>query len=358
MFRVSLSAYQAYQRCEQSYAYSYVERLRPLVKDVAPQRGIVIHDYLATYYDALRSGLRADAAHGAGLAKIESKKTEFDLAASLAFTMGREDDAIAYKAMYVDVLDLARRYFGMHGRSDAERYDVLLVEERSMLELTGGIESMSIIDLVLRDRITGRTWLVEHKSTATVPESSVRLRDFQTLLYAFALKRKGQEIDGVLWNYIRTKPPMVPELLKSRRKTEEHGGLTRRVDLDTNWETYEAEIRRHGLDASEYADVRERLLPRESTVYFPRFEHVIVADTDLMLRDYATTAVRMRRAVWEWENKRGRPVRSLRRDCDFCQYKRLCEAVIMGGDESDIMKRQFRRSGEEKEEPGDRLESA
>lgn len=342
MFRTSLSAYQAFQRCEQLYYNRDVRRLKPHVKAVAPQRGIALHEYLGTYYSGIRDGLKAEDAHAAGLVVIESKSVEYDLAASLAFNHGNEDSALAYKAMKDELLDIARRYFNVHGRSDAERYRPLIVEERSQTAITGSITSGSIIDLVQEDQINGAVTLWEHKTTGNVPEPRIRLQDLQTLLYAATIEREhGLKISRTVWNYIRTKTPEEPTVLKPKRKGQLNGGLSRDSRLDTNWETYEAKLLAFGMNPSEYADVRERLLPREREVYFPRFEHVILADPNILLRDYALTAVRMQRRVWEWEHGVSEPVRSLGWNCNGCEFRRLCEAVVMGGDEEDILKRHY-----------------
>lgn len=350
---VSLTATETFRSCEQKYDYAYVRKLRPLVTDVAPHRGILIHEYLATYYAALKGGVTPDEAHGAGLMTLDNHETELQLAASLYFQAGRMADSEAYANMLASVTDLARRYHNIHGRADAERYEVILVEEDINMPVVAGIVSRGRLDLVLRDRITGLTWLVEHKSTVNVPDVGVRLWNLQTILYAAKLERtRGITVDGILWNYVRTKPPTVPALLKGKRPA-----LTRRADLDTTWEVYEEEIRQQGLNPREYADVRERLIDRENTVYFPRFEHVIIADADLLLHDYAITATRIRRSRWEWENNRSRPVRTLGQHCSYCRYTRLCESVLVGGDEEDLIKRLFKVEEGRAPEPAPELEA-
>lgn len=336
---VSLSAVEAFLKCEQNYEYGWVRKLRPVVDDVAPQRGTLLHEYLQTYYDGLKAGDTAVHAHSAGLRQLETHAVELDLAASLSFQAGRLEEAAALQSLLADAHSLSSRYFNLHGRLDADRYEVLLVEQALHMPIVTGIISTGYCDLLLRDRVHGRIWLVEHKSTWSVPDTQVRLWNLQTLLYATKLYRtRGFKVDGILWNYIRTKPPAVPDLLKSAKRP----ALTRRQDLDTNWETYEDAIKLHGLDPREYVDVRERLLPREADVYFPRFEHVIVVDPEILLSDYAVTATRIRRARWEWEQGRTRPVRTLGRHCSWCRYSKLCEAALMGGDEEDLISRLFK----------------
>lgn len=328
-YQISQSAYAAWLRCEQKYDYAFVRRLRPRVASTAPQLGTVLHEYLAAYYRGLKATCTAQDAHSAAVATgIHNPEREREVnayARILAFA-GRTDEAREFDELIPRAERIAHRYYEARGREDAERYEVEMVEQALSVEAAPGVTSISIIDLVLLDRMTGYRHLVEHKSTTTVPPSSVRLRDFQTLLYAAVLERWGKPIDSVMWNYLRTKEPTVPEPLKK-------GGLTRRADIDTTWEVYLSALKENGIDPVFYEDMRDRLAPRELTVFFPRYRHDIVVAPDIILRDYATVAGRIRNARMRWQSGADVPVRSLTRDCDYCEFYRICEAVIVGGDE-------------------------
>lgn len=329
-------------RCEQLYDYSYVRKLRPLVKDVAPQRGTILHEYLSTFYSGLVEGLSAEQAHTAGHMRLLDYEKQLNVAVAAAFYAGQEELAADYKTLLAEMQSIVDRYFIVRGLDDSRRYDVLAVERTITAELVAGVTSRSIIDLVLFDRQRELTFLVEHKTTKNIPESALRIRDFQTLLYAEVLRRRTEiTIDGVLWNYIRTKAPTVPEPLKS-------GGITRRKDIDTTWEVYSQAVRDLGRDPAEYEEMRERLEGREETVFFPRYEHVIVTEPVMLLEDYASVAKRVQTQRLLWANGVSRPVRSLTRDCDYCAYYRLCEAAITGGDEEDIIRMRFTTEKEER----------
>lgn len=334
-FRVSLSAYQAYQTCEQRYKYAYVDRLRTKLRDIAPERGTVFHEYLQAYYSGLKDDLKPSAAHKRGLAAILMHRQEFIAAASTAFTLGNESLAADYDELSDSLLSMADRYYRNRGYPDSKIYDVVLVEFSLVAPLAAGIVSDSVIDLVLRDRTSGVVWLVEHKTTKSVPESGLRIRDFQTVLYTKVLElTQGIHVDGILWNYIRTKDPTVPVLLKA-------GGVSRNKACDTTWEVYERTVQSAGLNPDDYEDMHEHLADRELTVFFPRFEHIIVTRPEILLEDYAITAQEMRRKRSDWERGVSNPVRTLSRNCSFCPYYRICEAAIVGGDESDVIRMNF-----------------
>lgn len=344
MLTVSLSAVQAFQRCEQRYHYQYVERLRQRVRDVAPQRGIILHEYLSAYYGYIGAG--PEMAHTNALHDItESWAGRVNQAAQAAFLLGDERTAAQYQELMGACERIATRYHNARGRDDAERYEVVINEERIRTPINANIISESVIDLVLRERAwPGRMLLSEHKSTGNVPPSSVRTRDLQTLLYAEVLEReRGIRVDGVLWNYLATKEPTVPEPLKS-------GGLTRRKDIDTTWEVYAQACLDAGYDPAGYADMRERLDGRELTRFFPRYEAVIVADRGVLLRDYEARAVQMDNARSAWERGYAVPIRTLSHDCDYCPFFRLCEAELTGGDTDDLKRMYFRVAGSNQEE--------
>lgn len=339
---VSMSAYAAWQRCQESYYYSYVRRLRPIVKDTAPERGTLLHEYLAEYYSQISSGSPPQWAHECGQRVVLTHSREIGAAAQAAFLIGDEEKAQEYQDLLTVVLDIAQRYYEARGRHDADRYEVLLVEKSISLRLYVGITSRSIIDLVVRDRASGYIWLVEHKSTKSVPDSAVRLRDFQTMLYARVLEHKGMHVDGILWNYMRTTLPAVPH-------QNQNGRFSKAIAIDTTWPIYKAAVEAAGQDPAFYDDVRERLEGNETTVWFPRFEHVVVTDAELLLRDYAKEALNMRRARVAW-SRGEKPIRTLARDCSFCAYFRICETVITGGDEEDAIRMRFTESPARDEE--------
>lgn len=342
MLTFSLSALQAWQRCQQRYQYAYVAKLRQKMKDVAPKRGNMLHEYLAAYYLAIRNGSAPLLAHQAGQKTLMARRDELKSQAAVSFYAGEEEEAQEYLNILPDTLDISGRYFRVRGETDAKRYQVLRVEEKFDFQLAAGITSTSIIDLVLRDRTTNLVWLVEHKSTRSVPDSAVRLRDLQTLLYAEVLSRHGLHVDGVLWNYLRTKVPDVPHQNKD-------GRFSKAVAIDTTWEVYQKAVIDAGQDPETYEDVRQRLSGREKTAFFPRHEHVIVADSNILLGDYAAEAVAVRTARRSWEMGITRPTRTIARDCSFCPYWRICEAALMGGDEEDVIALRF--TTEREEEP-------
>ena len=227
LLHVSLSAVQDFRGCEQHYYYRHVERLQLKGKQTAPLLGTMLHEYLEHYYRALQEG-RGDSATLHKQATVHLHETfSIVLGGLTQLTEGRSDaDAIESAKTYRVLLDIAiricSRYYRTRGKQDAIEYEILLVEKRLDVPMfKGKVRSIGYVDMVTRHRETGRINLWEHKSTSSVPSNAYRLRDLQTPLYAAKIKELelAPNIDSIIWNYIRTKEPAIPQLLKSGKLT-------------------------------------------------------------------------------------------------------------------------------------------
>jgi PD-(D/E)XK nuclease superfamily len=190
---------------------------------------------------------------------------------------------------------------------DAERWDIVAVEPQVARWLTHPVTGKPVrdrimhrgklthrrwgyagaMDIVVRKRVDGTFWIVEHKSTKDADlHQYMRKLDLepQTKLYAWALADPiinpcspfGEriQISGVIYNAARSKLPSVPEVVKD-------GTRFSKSPCDTTREVYAAEIERRGFDPAAYADVLDALAPR---IFFHREEF---AFTDAMIADFA-----------------------------------------------------------------------
>lgn len=323
-------------------------RLKPLAASPAPELGLILHDYLSTYYQWIAASSSSappgvgvsDDAHNAALMKITADYVpEIKTLARRAEEVGAYETAEILSELPNVANRIAQRYYLNLGKFDAERYDVLYVEESLSMDLTPRIRSNGKVDLVTQDRETGLVVLWEHKSTTSVPDMSYRMRDLQTILYAEKLAHLYDiRVDQINWNYMRTKEPTIPKLLKS-------GQLSQAADIDSTWEAYAAEVANQKLDLTDYDKMRELLEGRELSVFFPRFTQALVGDPNVLLRDYIVTAKDIRRHKRAWAEGTLEPTRNLQRDCSwFCEFKSLCNAVVMGGDDDELIDLSFRKT--------------
>lgn len=330
---VSLSAVSAYRTCQQLYYYRHVERLRRRDKAAAPELGIILHDYLSLYYQGIRVGHSGAVAHGEARQAIVAKfRPECSRMASVARQAGLEKDAIKLYDLPDQAARIADRYYVARGAQDAIQQEILLVEEYLTLPMfRGAAVSNGRLDMVTRSRVDGLTYLWEHKSTTDIPDSGYRMRDLQTPLYRRKIERLkiAPEIDSVMWNYLKTKEPTRPRLLKN-------GTLTKDKHLDSTWEIYSAELKRLKLNPTDYMDVRARLEGRETSVFFPRYSQPILADTDILYRDFLQSVKDIAKSRRDWAEGKVEPVRNLGLSCNWCEMAMLCNAAILAGNDADV----------------------
>lgn len=340
---ISLSATRAYQRCPQLYTYQYIERLRKRDRAVALDLGSLIHDYLENYYRGLQEGAGASEAHeGAQYTIRKNWSGKLRSLAEAAYLAGNEELALEIRDLGKRTIDISSRYFQARGQADAERYMVLLVEQPLTTMLTDTLRSRGKVDLVTQDRETGRTQLWEHKSAKNIPDEAGKLRDLQTLLYREQLALlEDMQIDEVIWNYLRTKPPTVPKLVYVGKKNErmEFG------NIDTTWEVYAQACRDNGKDPDDpmYDHMRAALANKEQE-FFARWPQVIIANTSVMLSNYARTGQEIRRFTRRYLEGKTQPIRVLDTHCDWCEFNMLCRAEILGGDSDDIRRLRYESS--------------
>lgn len=354
VLNVSLSAVQSYRQCQQQYSYRYVEKLRR--KDAAKPLllGSILHHYLEKFYyftsqtqAGSTDGLGAQDAHVA--AQLDTSK-EFSKTVRQSALVLKQLGLLEQAHEMAELMNVARRisdrYFLTRGQFDADEYEFLMVEEWINIDLlkrtsTGlpRVRSNGKIDALTRHRDNGRIHLWEHKSGESELSLEVRLRHLQPTLYnetMYAIGKIPARVDAVMWNYIRTKEPTVPELVYKGTKRE---SLTRRADLDSTWEVYAKEITRYGLNPDDYEEQRERLSGREVSVFFKRHPQVILVRANRLLGDYEQTAREIRISRRDWAERKRVPVRTLSTTCDWCEYKDLCNAALLAGSDRDARSR-------------------
>jgi hypothetical protein len=219
-------------------------------------------------------------------------------------------------------------YLKMGGKRAEFEFEVPLID---------GVHLYGLIDTVARDG-RDRIWLMEHKTHKTLPNESARFTDLQTILYCWVLPQIGfPKPTGVLWDYIRTKLPTVPEPLKK-------GGLSKAKDIDTTYEIYMGQIKKLGLDPKDYTEVLDRLKNR-SEVFYKRV--YMPAPATIM----ATVMEDARQTAWEIKILGGTlRDRNITKDCSWCSYYSICQAELRGFDTDFIRKTEYAPRKDRKDE--------
>jgi ATP-dependent helicase/DNAse subunit B len=224
-----------------------------------------------------------------------------------------------------------------------EKYRALGIDFPSEIIFTGKIDAIAMDS-------QGQIMVVEHKTHQKLPDAGSEMMDMQTALYLKAIqlmfpKEKEYWADGILWDYIRTKAPCIPEVLKS-------GKLTTRANIDTDFTTYYMAILNtpgQSPDDVYYRDILARLQEKPNQffkrVFLPRPNQDMVEE---IWEDLQNTAIAI--AV---DGARAR-VKNLGSSCTFCEYQPLCHArMFFTQDDVDfLIKAQYQERKKEGVESG------
>ena len=318
LFRVRWSAIKSFRRCQKMYDYSWrqnLERRKPVVQLI---RGTI----LGLCLDELSEGKSFEPV----LAKYEkeygklfkAEQTEYgDLISECRRIV------LNYQARYKG--DGLNYLPGKNGEKHEIEVETRFEVDGTRVRFTGHIDKMP--------QDGNHILVMDHKSHKVIPDESARYNDLQLITYLWLLPLSGfKPAVGVLWDYLRTKPPTVPEVLKN-------GTLTTRKNIDTDYDTYHKAIIDNGLNPSDYQEQLDRLQAEGSDNYFLRVKIPAPpkAMIENMVDDFKATIAEM-----IFAEKTGRFTRNMSKDCSWCSKYSLCQAELRGLDSSFIRKADYK----------------
>lgn len=214
---------------------------------------------------------------------------------------------------------------------DGNPYEIEVYTEFKVGEIN--VKFQGHIDKLPHEEKRDLIFVMDHKSHKVIPDSNTRFSDLQLLTYNWLLPISNVKIkaDGVIWDYLCTKPPTVPELLKN-------GTLTRRQNLVSDPATYLQAIKDHGLDPADYQEELARLKITAEGKYFDRV-YLPAPSKDLInqvVKEFKETIVQIHDVT-----KRKAFVRNMTRECHRCSYYNLCSAELRGLDTDFILKSEY-----------------
>jgi hypothetical protein len=317
LLRVSFSRIKSWRRCHLQHYYKYVDGIERKKPPISMYKGRIVHDLLEAIL----------------LGKSWTKKLE-EYAKQYKKLFREERDELGdlpgdMKRIIIGYLEF--------WKNDHLKY--LEVEKKHEIKLGKNMIFVFRLDGIVQDK-KKRRWIFERKTPKKFPDEDVRLADLQTLLYTWAMQQEGVETEGVLWDYVRSKAPTIPEPLKA-------GGLSVAQNIDTDYNTYLAAIKRHRLNPKDYREKLESLKGAEANFYrrVPMVVSPSVVKT--LVEDMMQTALEIQ------QDSKSR-VRTLSFDCRGCQYFQLCQAELRDMDTDFIRKSQYTKTEtdlDEKETP-------
>lgn len=323
---VSQSTIRNWRRCHALYDYRYVQLLRHKRPILQLIRGTMI----GMIFDVMV------------LARVEPKKKHDWRKVLVPFEKqyGKlfRDEQEYYGPIIQEVTRIAVKYEQIYA-TDGLKYDTVKgvdpFELPIRVDLAPGIVFAGHIDKMPTDK-QGRVWDMDHKSHKSIPDTEDRFRDLQQVFYQWAMPLSGYpKPTGVIWDYVRTKPPTIPEELKA-------GGLSQRKDMDTTWEVYLGEIQRLKLDPKEYKKMEQILKPRGNMDFYQRVQ--LPTPSPILIKNVVEeakiTAIEIKRLGGVDK------VRSIDMTCKRCEFYSLCQAEFRGLDASFIRKSEYETNPE------------
>jgi len=165
-------------------------------------------------------------------------------------------------------------------------------------------------------------WLVETKTFDKLPGDDERWRNLQTVVYRRAALHMGwvESLDGVCWNYVMSKPPKVPQLLKSGKS------LSLKRKIVTLPSVVGATLKMHGLKRAGHEKLFERAEECRHNYFQRIFTPVNQTVSDKIFDGFVETAIEMRDNAGKLKGQ------NIGRHCSWCDYEPICRAEFTGGD--------------------------
>jgi hypothetical protein len=187
------------------------------------------------------------------------------------------------------------------------------------------------VDWIARELDTGAIWLVDHKCYSTFQPVEHEEFNVQMAIYQALLIKHKIETCGSICHQIR------PELPKEPKRNKD--GSMSRADCLTDWPTYEAALRRAGLNPEHYSEMEEKLGAREWWRMSRAFRTVREA-----LGVYHRIALPGIREV----ARRGKSIHRTMgvMTCNGCQVRDFCLEDLRGGDTDFLLKTKYRLRSE------------
>lgn len=309
-FKVSQSKLKTWRRCRYAYHCRYVEKLKKRRKSRPLQFGSMVHEMIEAY------------------ANGDDPFERLDLIAATQGKMFREEleeygnlieDVRAIMTDYFDYYDeRSLLYLRRKGRSSEHSFEVELIDG---IILEGKIDAFAKTPNRL-------VWSVEHKTFSRMPNEDERWRNIQSATYHRVTQMLGWfNIDGIVWDYIRSKAPTMPRVLKD-------GSLGKR-SIDSLPTVMMKFLEDAKLDPKKHKEllvsVRANRANYFKRIFTPTKEDVV----DILWKDLQESALEARDLHGKVK------ARTIDQHCSWCDYEAICRAELTGGDMDFVKEKEY-----------------
>ena len=352
-FYTSYSKMDTYKSCPQQYKYKYIDKLEPKTKKRSLYVGTHIHKLIELFYvqrtpellearrEAYNTFMNTEyvcANPDVPFEEIQNKADELlkdtltwreylNVVIREEFNNLSEDMKNEVGLNYVE--DLAHMMAQYEYYYSNDKIEVLDIEhnKKCYLGTYNGkdVQLVFICDGVVR-LPNKKIYILEHKSYKDNPMTfEDTWLNTQTAIYVSALRAQGYEIEGVLWDNIKSTAPKAPNILKNGSYGKQTSNVTlfSFIDFDTIMAGPEAviefinnlpqEVRDLGIDGN-----KDNFLSRHITVFNEKAVDEILSDTSKVLGEITKDEPLVYRNMG-WT-------------CNGCSFRGLCQAQMLGQD--------------------------
>jgi hypothetical protein len=319
MFYVSQSKINTWRTCQRKFWYKYQEGLRKKIKARPLQFGSIVHEMIEAQADGGDPFKKlVDIEKSQGQMFLEESEEYGDLIKSVHYVMD------AYFKYYAND---PIQFIELNGKKSEHDFEV---------EISSGITARGKIDAVVTYR--NLPALLENKTHKIFPNEDGRWRNVQGAVYVrFMEMLQIFAPEGILWNYIRSKQPTQPQVLKNGTLS------TRALDSLPAVVIEKCKELNIPVPAGLLADQEARLNTWFRRVFNPISKKV----TDAIFRDFLVTS----REMAELSHKRR--ARNIGKHCAWCEFEPICRTSLTGGDEDYVKHQDYTVSEDEPEDPTD-----
>lgn len=309
-FEVSQSKVNCWRRCRQEYHFKYVMKLRRRSVGRPLSFGRIVHEMQEQ--DVMGNDPFEH------LAMIEKK----------AGKMFRDDEE-EYGDIIADVGYIMEDYYNYYEKEPLIIVPVgkRMAEHPFEVDIAPGIKATGKIDAFVQSK-NKLKWILERKNHKTIPDEDARWRNLQSCVYTRLNEMAGgMRIEGLCWDYIRTKRPTRPQRLKNGSMSKKSIDTLPSVVIDT-CKQLKVPIKNaeHMLNSA-----RRNMASYFKRIYTPTKVHLV----NMVFSDFVETAKEMKSLAGKTQ------VKTIGRHCSWCSYEPLCRAQLRDLDVEFIKKKEY-----------------
>ena len=334
----SYSDIQSYGRCPAAYRWRKVVRIQRKRKNKQLRQGSLMHDGLKEFFLALRDDMSfEDAFTTTGLWFNNRMDNAWEENPHLF-----QDEADELAEMIEESQDIVLRYL-LSAEHEIMTWEILHVEEEFLMFIDNGVVTFTP-DLIIRDQ-NDFVWIIDHKSTASIPTGGVPFSDLQTLTYYSGIKDMYPELRGFVFNYLRKATPAVPRLNKTHNTASKifgHHFVNNLKSIDTTYEILLDFLSTEAPDLLGEPTHQLRLAELRETNRFFFTETIVVNDdtVNVMIDELRMSLQNMQHSRDNDTYPRVFAKFGVQ-SCDRCEFQRICHTQLLGWNEELVLEEDY-----------------